>query len=83
MYTMVLSPRDAYFAPYEYVEIKDSVGRVSSEVVTLYPPGIPLLVPGEEISPEAVDYLLSMASHGARIDGIRDGEPPCLRVLRN
>ncbi len=80
---MVLSPRDAYFAPYEYVEIKDSVGRVSSEVVTLYPPGIPLLVPGEEISPEAVDYLLSMASHGARIDGIRDGEPPCLRVLRN
>ncbi|MBI5166585.1 MAG: aminotransferase class I/II-fold pyridoxal phosphate-dependent enzyme [candidate division NC10 bacterium] len=80
---LILPPREAYFAPYEYVEVGEAAGRVSSEVVTLYPPGIPLLVPGEEVSPEVVDYLLFMTSQGARVDGVRDSEPPCLRVLRD
>jgi arginine/lysine/ornithine decarboxylase len=67
-----------------------AAGRVSCDIITIYPPGIPILVPGEEITPEAVDYLLFLGGHGARIDGVQDapaggrddawGEP-AIRVL--
>ncbi len=69
----VMTPRDAFYADSELVNVKDSVGRVSTEIVTVYPPGIPLLVPGEEISREALDYLQNMAGLGAIIDGLSEG----------
>jgi len=74
-------PREAYFAPHEYLNLQESGGRVSSDIVTIYPPGIPLLVPGEEITSEIAEYLTVMASKGARIDGLREGPFLQIRVL--
>ncbi len=66
----VMTPRDAFFADCEYIEIEESAGRVSSEIVTVYPPGVPVLVPGEVVSKEAVEYLGKMVRLGATVDGL-------------
>ena len=53
----VLPPREAFFAASETVATGDAVGRVSAELVAPYPPGIPVLAPGEEITEAALDAL--------------------------
>jgi arginine/lysine/ornithine decarboxylase len=65
-------PREAYFAAHALVPLSRAAGRVSADIITIYPPGIPILVPGEEISPTAVEYLQFLGSRGARIDGVLD-----------
>ena len=67
-----MTPRSAFYSDSELVNVNDSVGRVSTEIVTVYPPGIPLLVPGEEISQDALNYLQNMAGLGAIIDGLNE-----------
>jgi len=76
-----LLPREAYFSPYRYADLQEARGQISSDIVTIYPPGIPLLIPGEEISAEIAEYLMAMGSKGARIDGLREGPAPKIRVL--
>jgi arginine/lysine/ornithine decarboxylase len=44
------TPRQAYFSPYAYRPLREAAGRTSADTVTIYPPGIPILVPGEEVS---------------------------------
>jgi len=52
-----LSPRDASFKKTRIFKIEKAVGKISAETITPYPPGIPLLVPGEIITQEIIDYL--------------------------
>jgi arginine/lysine/ornithine decarboxylase len=66
----VITPREAFFADQEYIPLDRSVGSVSSEIVTVYPPGIPVLVPGEVVTTEAVTYLKRMLTLGATVDGL-------------
>ena len=54
----MLSPRQAFFSTHLRVELSQAVGKVCAEIVSVYPPGIPILYPGEEITQEAVAYLL-------------------------
>lgn len=67
-----MTPREAFYSDTEMVSIDLAIGRVAAEIVTVYPPGIPLLVPGEEISRGAIDYLQNMAGLGAIIDGLNE-----------
>lgn len=53
----LLSPREAVNRPVERVSLLEAEGRVSAETVSLFPPGIPLLVPGELITGELLDSL--------------------------
>ncbi len=53
----VLTPREAVNLPVEKVPLCWAAGRVSAQTLNLYPPGIPLLVPGELILPEIIDYF--------------------------
>ena len=78
-----LPPREAFFAESEHVSLAKAEGRISSDIVTIYPPGIPVLVPGEEVDASMVDYLLSLASYGARIDGVLQVDELQIRVLRD
>lgn len=55
-------PRDAFFGRTEVVPAAESVGRVSADTVAAYPPGVPNLMPGEEITAEAVAFLEAVAS---------------------
>ena len=68
----LITPREAFYSKTELVGLDQAVGRVSSEIVTVYPPGIPLLVPGEEISADAIAYIRNMAGLGAIIDGLNE-----------
>ncbi|KAL7133789.1 hypothetical protein ABFS83_12G163700 [Erythranthe nasuta] len=69
---MVLSPRDAFFASKRKVVIEESVGEICGELICTYPPGIPVLFPGEFITEEAVEYLLFVKRKGATVTGAAD-----------
>ena len=77
----VLSPRDAVFAPAVAKPLQDCAGEVSAEMVTPYPPGIPVLGPGEEISPEIVAYLREASATGLKVHGPEDRTLRTLRVV--
>ncbi len=65
-----MRPRDAFFHPKSLLPIEKAMGRICSEIITVYPPGIPILIPGEEVTPEVVSYLTEIASLGATVDGL-------------
>ena len=72
-------PRDAFFARSERVKFKQAVGRVSAELVTPYPPGIPAVAPGELYTEENIDYLQAFVEAGGFVEGAAD---PTLQQLR-
>ena len=78
----VMSPRTAFFAPSETVAIGQAVGRVTVELVAPYPPGIPILAPGEEVAPAALDALSQARTAGVRIAYAADPTLATLRVVR-
>ena len=65
-----MTPREAFFAPHESIPLEDSVGRIAKDIVTVYPPGVPLLVPGEEITAPVIDTLCRFRDSGATMDGL-------------
>ncbi len=77
----VLVPRDAFFAKKARVPVPESAGKISGESVVPYPPGIPVLVPGEEITPEIVEYLTGVRRTGIEIHGCEDRSIGTLKVV--
>ncbi len=77
-----LIPRDAFLASTEFVPFKTSAGRICAEVITPYPPGIPVISPGEEITQEIVDYLLLEKRAGVKMQGPYDDDLRFIRVVR-
>ena len=77
----VLSPRDAMFAPSVARPLAECAGEVSAEMVTPYPPGIPVLGPGEEISAEIVAYLREASATGLKVHGPEDRTLRSLRIV--
>ena len=77
----VLPPREAFFADSEAVATGDAVGRVSAELVAPYPPGIPVLAPGEEITHGALEALQAAREAGVRIAYAADPTLTTLRVV--
>ena len=69
-----LTPRQAYFTKAEEIDWKDSVGKISAEMIAPYPPGIPIIYPGEVISQEIWDYLEAFRRDGRHIHGSKDGK---------
>jgi lysine decarboxylase len=78
----VMTPREAFFAPRERVPAKSAGGRVSAEIVSPYPPGIPALAPGELVTPELVEMLRTEAHLGTRMAGASDASLDTLVVVR-
>lgn len=77
-----LSPRDAFFAQIHRVPFAGAVGQICAEIISPYPPGIPILVPGEEVTREAVDYLLLVHEAGGFINGPEDVRLQTLKVVK-
>ena len=78
----VMLPRDAFFGPTEDVPARDAVGRVGAEQITPYPPGIPVIVPGERINAAVVDYLESGLQAGMVLPDPADPSLHTIRVVR-
>jgi len=82
--TLRLLPRAAFFSESELVPAAEAIGRVSSDTLAAYPPGIPNLVPGEEITPETVAFLQAVAaSPTGYVRGAADPHVATLRVVRD
>lgn len=79
---MVLPPRDAFSAETVSVSLRESVGQISGEMLLVYPPGIPILCPGEVVTVEIVRYVDSLKSTGFSIQGIMDPEANSIKVLK-
>ena len=77
----VMRPRDAFFARVEQVPIAEAVGRVAAEMVSPYPPGVPVLCPGERVNADVVDYLTTGVAAGMLIPDAADPEMKTLRVV--
>jgi lysine decarboxylase len=74
-------PRDAFLGTSEAVAVQDAIGRISTESIAGYPPGVPTLLPGELVTAEVVAYLRALVDAGARLHGAADPSFRTLRVL--
>jgi arginine decarboxylase len=78
----VMTPRDAFFGRVEQVPVAEAAGRVAAEMLSPYPPGVPVLAPGERISQEALDYLTSGVAAGMIVPDAADPSLETVRVVR-
>lgn len=79
---VALSPQRAFYAEKESLALGNSVGRICTEFVMCYPPGIPILAPGEEITPAIIEYIRYTKEKGCLLTGPEDMEIEHLNVLR-
>lgn len=77
----VISPRHALFGKTQTVPFCDSEGAVCAEIVTFYPPGIPLLCPGEKITADIIHYCLKLQEAGLHISGPEDYTLKTIKVV--
>jgi arginine decarboxylase len=76
-------PRHAFFAESDTVPIDQAVGQIGAEPVAPYPPGLPVLGPGEKITPATLAALDQAHAAGVRIAYAADPSLATLRVPRN
>ena len=80
--TQMLTPREAYFAQSDRVALTDAIGRISAESLCPYPPGIPILCIGEEITLEVVEMLKCILRSGGVINGASDDTLETIRIVK-
>ncbi len=78
---VVSSPQEAFYSKKKSLPIHESVGYVCSEFVMCYPPGIPILAPGERITKEILDYIDYAKAKGCSMTGPEDPEIEHLNVI--
>jgi lysine decarboxylase len=78
---MRMTPRDAFVAPQRTVPFRESTGLICGEIVTPYPPGIPILRPGDVITQQIIDYIILEIEEGAHIQGPVDHTVNTIRVV--
>lgn len=77
-------PSEGFLGETELVPAAEAVGRVSSDTLAAYPPGIPNVIPGEEITAETVAFLQAVAaSPTGYVRGAADGTVSRFRVVKN
>ncbi len=81
---MVMMPRDVFLSnSTTRVALDKAVGHVAAQTLTPYPPGIPVLIPGERITKEIVDYLKDMSSKDIRVSGQETEMLKTVKVFTN
>ena len=76
-----MTPAQARRQPVATVSRAAAVGRVAAEPVVPYPPGVPVIVPGERIEPAAVDVAASVLASGGHVHGCADEGLRTVRVV--
>lgn len=69
-----MTPRDAFYAKKEFVALDNAAGRIIGESVMIYPPGIPILAPGEVITKETIEYLKLLKTQHSQLTDMEDKE---------
>ncbi|EUC80908.1 Orn/Lys/Arg decarboxylase, major domain protein [Streptococcus sp. CM6] len=79
---LVLSLQEAFYSERKSLTLDESVGQVCGEFVMCYPPGIPILAPGERITREIVDYIQFAKERGCSLQGTEDPEVNHINVIK-
>lgn len=77
----VVSPREAFYDETKSVLLAEAEGEISAEMIMAYPPGIPIICPGERISREIIDYVNILKSEDAILQGTEDPDVTRIKVL--
>ena len=75
------TPQQAFYSPKESLPLRQTAGRICTEFVMCYPPGIPILAPGEVITPEIIDYIEFAKAKGCSMQGPASEDISELNVL--
>jgi lysine decarboxylase len=76
-----MTPRDAFFAKSRGVQLREAAGLVSADLVIPYPPGIPVIAPGDIIEQHKLEYLEHGVAAGFYISGAADHELKTIQVV--
>lgn len=76
-----LTPRDAFYGETELIPFRESSGRIIAEFIYVYPPGIPILLPGEVISQDNIDYIVDHLDVGLPVKGPEDRSVTNVKVI--
>lgn len=79
---LAMTPRDAFYANTEVVPLKEAAGRIIAEFVMVYPPGIPIFIPGEIITEENISYIFKNIDAGLPVQGPEDSTLSMIRVIK-
>jgi arginine/lysine/ornithine decarboxylase len=79
---VIMSPQDAFYWEKTALDLRDSIGHVCGEFVMCYPPGIPILAPGELITEEIIEYINYAKEKGSLLTGSEDMDLNKLNVLK-
>ena len=77
-----VDPRTAFFAPKERIPFERAAGRIAAEQIMFYPPGIPILAPGDQITAAAIAYIRAMQRVGRKVVGPEDTALATAKVLQ-
>ncbi len=78
---VIMSPQQAFYGTQVSVPVRKSAGRISSEFIMCYPPGIPILAPGELITNEILDYIEYSKEKGCSLTGTEDMNIEYIKVM--
>jgi lysine decarboxylase len=79
---LALTPRDAFYSETEDIPFEESAGRVTAEFVMVYPPGIPIFIPGEIITEENLTYITKNLEAGLPVQGTEDPTFKKIKVIK-
>ena len=78
---MLISPQAAFYAEKKSLPLRKTAGKICGEFVMCYPPGIPILAPGEMITQELIEYIIYAKEKGCSMQGTEDAAVENLNVL--
>ena len=78
---VVCTPQEAFYADKRQIPIRETAGAICAELVMCYPPGIPILTPGERITDEIIEYILYAKEKGCSLQGTQDPSVQLLNVI--
>lgn len=78
---VAVTPQFAFYAPKQSLPLRETAGRICSEFVMCYPPGIPILAPGEQVTPKILDYIEYAKAKGCSMTGPEDANIERLNVI--
>ena len=76
-----MTPREAFDAPAVCIPLLEAGGKISAQLVTPFPPGVPVLYPGEEITPEFIERLSADLKAGFNFQELPSERPVSIRVV--
>lgn len=77
-----VTPREAFCARWSAIPLTEAQGRICTETIACYPPGIPVICPGERITDDILEYLLLMKNMGSHFQGCQDPRLQTVRVIQ-